>query len=42
MGKLHRIHELQHGIESGGQKVIPGFMENCTRPTKEKIVESTV
>jgi hypothetical protein len=36
MGKLHRIHELQHEIESGGQKVIPGFMENCTRLKKKK------
>ncbi len=35
MGKLHRIHELQHEIESGGQKVIPGFIENCTRPKKK-------
>jgi hypothetical protein len=35
MGKQHRIHELQHEIESGGQKVIPGFMENCTRPKKK-------
>jgi hypothetical protein len=36
MGKLHRIHELQHEIESAGQKVIPGFIENCTRPKKKK------
>jgi hypothetical protein len=36
MGKLHRIPALQHEIDSGGQKVIPGFMENCTRPKEEK------
>ncbi len=38
MGKLHRINELQHEIDSGGQKVMSGFMENCTRPTKEKLL----